>query len=69
MQVRSFVRRSIQLLVTVLLMAGSTWAQYNANIQGNVSDPSGAAVANAKVALENLATHVSASTTTNSEGG
>jgi len=69
MQVRSFVRRSIQLLVTVLLMAGSTWAQYNANIQGNVSDPSGAAVAQAKVALENLATHVSASTTTNSEGG
>jgi hypothetical protein len=50
-------------------MAGSTWAQYNANIQGNVSDPSGAAVAQAKVALENLATHVSASTTTNSEGG
>ncbi len=68
MQVRSFVRRSIQLLVTVLVMAGSTWAQFNANIQGNVSDPSGAAVANAKVALENLATHVSASATTDAEG-
>ena len=50
-------------------MAGSTWAQYSANIQGNVADASGAAVAQARVVLENLATHVSATTTTDAEGG
>jgi hypothetical protein len=50
-------------------MAGSTWAQYNANIQGTVTDPSGALVGQAKVALENQATHISATTTTDAEGG
>jgi hypothetical protein len=69
MQAKYFVRSSVLLVGAVLLMASSTWAQYSANIQGNVSDPSGAAVAQAKVALENLATHISSSTTTDAEGG
>lgn len=69
MQAKSFVRWSVLLFVAVLSMAGSTWAQYNANIQGTVTDPSGASVAHAKVMLENLATHISATTATDAEGG
>jgi hypothetical protein len=69
MRARRFVGWSLRLLITVLFMAGSTWAQYSANIQGNVADASGAAVAQARVVLENLATHVSATTTTDAEGG
>src|SRR5580704_14919740 len=69
MQARFLVGWSVRLLVAVLLAAGSTWAQYTANIQGNVTDPSGAAVSQAKVVLENLATHIKATTTTDAEGG
>src|SRR5437879_2868593 len=68
MQSKSFVSWSVRLLVTLLLMAGPTWAQFSANIQGNVTDPSGAAVGQAKVTLENVDTHISAATTTNAEG-
>src|SRR5437868_142169 len=52
MQARAFIGWSFRLLVAVLLIAASTRAQYTANIQGNVSDPSGSAVAQAKVTLE-----------------
>ncbi len=69
MKTRFIVGWSLRLIATVLLMASTTWAQYSANIQGTVSDPSGAAVASAKVSLENTATHVTASTTTDAEGG
>src|SRR5580704_4914813 len=69
MQARLFVQWSVRLLLAMLFTAGSTWAQYTANIQGNVTDPSGAAVAQAKVVLENRATHITAATTTDSEGG
>src|SRR6266436_1176144 len=69
MQARSLVGLSFRLLVIVLVIAASTRAQYTANIQGNVGDPSGAAVAQAKVALQNTATHISATTTTDAEGG
>jgi Carboxypeptidase regulatory-like domain len=56
-------------LLLMLLAAVSTWAQFTASIQGNVSDPSGAAVAQARITLENLATHVTATTTSDSDGG
>ena len=68
MQARSFVSWSIRLLATVLLLAGSTWAQFTGNIQGTVSDPSSAAVAQAKVDLLNVVTKVSATTTTDASG-
>ncbi len=69
MKTRLLVGWSLRLLVTLLLMAGTTWAQYTANIQGNVADPSGAAVAQAKVTIENLATHITATATADAEGG
>ncbi len=60
---------SIRLLAIFLLSAGSAWAQFSANIQGNITDPSGAAVGQAKLTLENLATHVTATATADAEGG
>src|SRR5580698_5167006 len=69
MRARAFVGWSFRMLVAVLLTGGGTRAQYTANIQGNVSDPSGAAVTQAKVVLENLANHVTATTTTDADGG
>jgi hypothetical protein len=66
MRTRSFFSWALQLFV--LLIAGSTYAQFTANIQGTVEDPSGAAVAQAKVVLINLNTQVSAETTTDSSG-
>ena len=68
MQARSFVSWSVRVLFVVLVMASSTWAQFTGNIQGTVSDPSGAAVAQAKVTLINVATQVSATTTTDASG-
>ena len=55
-------------MFTVLLLAGSTWAQFSSNIQGTLADPSGAAVGQAKVSLVNLATQATASTTTDDSG-
>src|SRR5947208_498238 len=68
MQVRSFVLWSIRVLFLVLVMASSAWAQFTGNMQGTVSDPSGAAVAQAKVTLINVATQVSATTNTDASG-
>src|SRR5437879_101898 len=68
MQARSFVSWSIRLSVIILLLAGSTCAQFTGNIQGTVADPSGAAVAQAKVTLINVATQVSATTNTDASG-
>lgn len=61
------VRRLVTVL-TVLLVAVPTWAQYSASIQGTVTDPSGAAVAQAKVSFENVENHVSGKATTDGSG-
>jgi hypothetical protein len=70
MQTRSRIPWStaVQVLVAFLLLAGSARAQFTGNIQGTVEDPSGAAIAQAKVTLVNAATQVSATTTTDASG-
>jgi Carboxypeptidase regulatory-like domain/TonB dependent receptor len=54
----------------VLALACSAFAQVqNGQFTGTVIDPTGAAIANAKVTVTNLGTNLSASVTTNSSGG
>src|SRR5881275_2669262 len=57
-----------RLSVITVFFAASVQAQFTANIQGTVVDPSGAAIAQAKVDLVNTVTQVSATTTTDSTG-
>src|SRR6185437_11461259 len=64
---RVCVRFSAVLFASLVLALGA-WGQYNASIQGTVTDPSGAAVPNAKVTVTNQATGVSTQTTTSSTG-
>lgn len=68
MRARHVVEWFIKLSVVVLLVSGSAWAQFSANIQGEVTDPSGAIVVGAKVTLTSTVTHVSATTTTSATG-
>lgn len=71
MRARLSVLWSLRFLLTAfffVLTTASTRAQFTASIQGNVADPSGAAVAQAKMTLENLFTHVVATTTTDTDG-
>ena len=61
----------IQALVLVVLLLGMVWsakAQSTATLQGTVTDPSGAAVANAKVVVTNEATGVQSETVSDSAG-
>jgi len=63
--------RHFLFIAVVVLILGSSrpvWAQYNAGIQGTVTDNSGAAVPNAKITVTNQATNVSAETTTSASG-
>ena len=69
MAYKSNVRFYIGLIVaTLFLCSPAAFAQFSANIQGFVQDPSGAGVAHAKVDLVNTATHVTATTTADSSG-
>src|SRR5260370_41639410 len=53
----------------VLAVTLSAFAQVqNGQFEGAVTDPTGAAIANAKVTVTNAATNLSVSTTTNSSG-
>ncbi|HEV2617429.1 MAG TPA: carboxypeptidase regulatory-like domain-containing protein [Candidatus Acidoferrales bacterium] len=63
--------RHFLFIAAVLLIFGASrpaWAQYNAGIQGTVTDNSGAAVPNAKVTVTNQATNVSTQTATSATG-
>ena len=66
---RSNASRVFGWCVLLLLVAAlPAHAQYTANIQGIVEDPSAAGIANAKVDLINLATQVAATTTSDASG-
>ena len=59
---------AVNLLVIALAICPPAWAQTTGTILGVVTDPAGAAIPNAKVALSNPATGLSRTTATNSSG-
>ncbi len=64
--------RKLQFCLAVFALLTLTWSAFaqvqNGQITGTVTDPTGAAIANAKITVTNPATNLSASTTTNSSG-
>ena len=65
----NLVRSWAALVCLCMLFSLSAFAQSdNANVSGVVTDPSGAAVSNAKVTLKNQATNLTRETTTNESG-
>ncbi len=68
MHSKLFTVWAVRLMAILLLTASSAFAQFTASIQGTVSDPTGAAVVQAKITLENLATHVTATTQSGGDG-
>ena len=69
MRIRLLLVFSLGLFVALSFVVVPASAQFTASIQGTVSDPSGADVAQAKINLENLSTHVAATTTSDGDGG
>jgi hypothetical protein len=63
---RVFLRRWS--ILVLLLVALPAYAQYSANVQGVVSDPSGAAIVGAAIELRNVDTGVAATVTTTDSG-
>jgi hypothetical protein len=59
---------SIAVVVVLLLACGSVFAQFTGSIQGNIQDPSNAAIANAKITLVNPATGVTSTTASDAAG-
>src|SRR5690242_4973626 len=68
MSIHSKMGLSFALLSLTLLCTVSAFAQFTGNIQGVVTDPSGAAIAQAKLTLVNNGTQVTASTTSDASG-
>jgi hypothetical protein len=66
---RRFVRQVLLLFVLIAGVALQTLAQSPATLQGTITDPSGAAVPNAKVVATNEATGVRSETISDAAGG
>ena len=64
---RTFLRPAL-LACAAVLMTTTCFAQFNSAVEGTVTDPSGAAVANAAVTLHNAQTSVDLHDTTKSAG-
>src|SRR5215510_14330095 len=62
------LKRTILLLVLIIVSASVAFAQANAKVSGTVTDPNGAAVPGATVKLINQATKLEVETTTNEDG-
>ena len=60
--------RAVMLVLGLVLLSTLAYGQETANIIGTVTDPSGAAVPNAKVTITNTDTGIIRSTSTNSTG-
>ena len=60
--------RIVRFAAVFSLFSLNAWAQFSGNIQGDVRDPSGAAVAGAAVTLNNAATNVNQTTNTDTAG-
>ncbi len=60
--------RCLLLFIILVAVSDISYAQFTGNIQGTVQDPSGAAVGQAKLVLQNSATQVTATTTSDSTG-
>ncbi len=68
MKARFVALRFVSLCAGLLLLAASSKAQYSGNIEGVITDPSGGTVASAKIVVVNVATQVSATTTSDATG-
>ncbi|MGB2751440.1 MAG: carboxypeptidase-like regulatory domain-containing protein [Pyrinomonadaceae bacterium] len=64
---KAFIFTAFSLLVTAFVSLAAA-QDYRATINGNVTDPNGAAVAGATVTVKNNATNITVSVTTNGEG-
>jgi Carboxypeptidase regulatory-like domain len=60
--------RVVRFAAVFSLVSLNAWAQFSGNVQGDVRDPSGAAVAGAVVTLNNAATNVNQTTNTDTAG-
>lgn len=60
--------RVVRFAAVFSLFSLNAWAQFSGNIQGDVRDPSGAAVAGATVTLNNAATNVNQTSKTDTAG-
>lgn len=58
----------LSLIIVVFALSGFAWGQATTSLHGTVTDPSGAAIAGAKVTITEPATGTSRSTITNSTG-
>ncbi len=68
LRIKIFMTRAAVCAVLVLLTAVATQAQFRANLQGTVTDPSGAVVSGATVTLLNNETSRTQTTTASDEG-